>query len=88
MSGPFPRAWDVGGPTDIRDPDEALCRVWDTLEADDAADFDRIGETVNQLLDPLVDAGYVEQWGHSRTGCFWAITSAGHQRLRELGRDA
>lgn len=85
VSGPFPRSWAVGGRAEILDPDDALCRVWDVLDADD---FDRVEQTVNPLLDDLVEAGFVEQWGRSRTGCIWAISLQGHERLRELGRDA
>ncbi len=63
---------------------DAICRVWGAL--DSGLDWDRIEEVVNPLLDGLVDAGYVEQWGQSSTGCFWAITESGHERLRTLGQ--
>jgi hypothetical protein len=88
VSGPFPRSWGVGSRADVRDHDDALCRVWDALEADDADDWDRVEQTVNPLLDALIEVGYVEQWGHSPTGCFWAISLPGHERLRKRGRDA
>jgi len=89
MSGPYPRSWDVGEPA-VCDPDEALCRLWDALEDNDEreADWDDAERVVNPLLDALIEPGYVETWGHSPTGCFWAITPAGHERLCELGRDA
>jgi radical SAM superfamily enzyme YgiQ (UPF0313 family) len=48
----------------------------------------RSNPRVNSLLDALIEAGYVEAWGHSDTGSFWAITTAGHERLEVLGRDA
>jgi hypothetical protein len=86
MSGPYPRSWDAGTQADALDADEAICRVWDVLDSD--LTFDRVEEAVNPLLDALEDAGYVEQWGHSDTGCFWAITAAGHERLRTLAPDS
>lgn len=89
MSEPFPRSWDGGSRAEVDDPDDALCRGWDVLEADDDdPDFDRVERAVNPLLDALVEAGYVEEWGRSRTGCFSAVSPAGHERLRERGRDA
>ena len=47
----------------------------------------QIEPELNKLLDALVAAGYVEEWGHSPTGSLWAITEAGHSRLAMLGRD-
>lgn len=85
MSGPYPRSWDVGVRDATCGADEAICRVSDAVVSD--LDWDPIEEIVNPLLDTLVDAGYVEQWGHSGTGCFWGITDSGHDRLRALGRD-
>lgn len=85
MSGPYPRSWDVGAQGQVRDVDDAICRVSEAVRS--ACDWDRIEEIVNPRLDALADAGYVEQWGRSDTGCFWAITSAGHERLQALGRD-
>lgn len=69
----------------MEDPDDALCRVWDALGGDT---WDQVDARVNSLLDALIEAGYVEAWGHSDTGSFWAITTAGHERLEVLGRDA
>jgi DNA-binding PadR family transcriptional regulator len=90
MSGSFPRSWSVGGPSKVRDPDDALCRLWDALEdnADDEVDWDQAEPVINPLLDALTEAGYVETWGHSPTGCIWDITDTGHERLKALGRDA
>ncbi len=51
-------------------------------------DWDATEPVVNPLIDVLVEAGYVEAYGYSKTGCVWAITYDGHERLRELGRDA
>ncbi len=81
----YPRSWNVGGAATTVGADDALCRVWDAL---DKSEWIRIEGIVNPLIDALVDAGYAEQWGHSDSGCFWAITPAGHARLCALGRDA
>jgi hypothetical protein len=78
----------VGGPTEAADPDDALCRVWDALDGSVDTDWPTVESVVNPLLDVLVEAGYVEAWGHSDTGCIWAIKYEGHERLRALGRDA
>jgi hypothetical protein len=86
MSGAFPRSWSVGPRDDAADPDQALCRVWEVLERAEA-DWERVERQVNPLLYQLVEAGYVEEWGSSPTGSFWAITEQGHVRLAELGRD-
>jgi hypothetical protein len=90
MSGSFPRSWSVGGPSAVRDPDDALGRLWDALEenAQRKVDWDETEPVINPLLDALTEAGYVITWGHSPSGCFWAITYEGHERLRALGRDA
>jgi len=90
MSGAYPRQWNVGGPAETVEPDDALCRVWDALEesAESMTDWDAVEPIVNPLLDVLVEAGYVEAWGHSDTGCAWEIKYEGHERLRALGRDA
>ena len=85
MSGPFPRSSAVGNRAEVQDRDDALCRVWDAIDGDD---WDQVEREVNPLLDALIEAGYVEAWGHSETGSFWAITTAGHERLRALGQDA
>ncbi len=79
----------MGGPAKAVDPDDALCRLWDALDdgAENMTDWDAVEPLVNPLLDALVDAGYVEAWGHSETGCMWAINDEGHERLRALGRD-
>jgi len=69
----------------LQDRDDALRRVW---EAIDGEDWDQVEHEVNPLLDALTEAGYVEAWGHSETGSIWAITAAGHDRLRVLGLDA
>ena len=86
MSGAFPRSWDVGGPAEALDADEALCRLWDALEesAENMTDWDTVEPVVNPLLDVLVEAGYVEASGHSDTGCICAITFAGHEKRRGL----
>lgn len=84
MSGPFPRSWSVGGRAEeVRDRDDALRRVWDAI---DGEDWDQVEREVNPLLDALIEAGYVEAWGNSETGSLWAITTAGHDRLRALGQ--
>lgn len=73
----------------VEDPDEALSHVWDVLEGEDEGqDFAAVEAEVNPLLDGLVTAGYVEQWGRSETGCLWRISADGHERLKKLGRDA
>jgi len=56
--------------------------------AERMTDWDSVEPLVNPLLDVLVAAGFAEAWGHSDTGCIWALTYAGHERLRALGRDA
>jgi hypothetical protein len=81
----YPRSWDVGSRAEVQDCDDALCRVWDALVGDT---WDQVEREVNPLLDALIEAGYVEAWGHSDTGHFWAITNSGHDRLVALGRDA
>jgi hypothetical protein len=85
MSGPYPRSWDVGAREDVDDIDGAICRIWNLLESD--LEWDRIEEIANPLLDALVEVGYVEQWGHSDTGCFWGIALAGEERVQALGHD-
>jgi hypothetical protein len=88
MSGAYPRQWKVGGPPANMDADTALCRLWDALGdcAENMTDWDAVEPIVNPLLDILVDAGYVEAWGHSPTGCASEIRFEGHERLRALGR--
>ncbi len=80
----------MGGHAEALDADEALCRLWDALEesAENMTDWDTVEPVVNPLLDVLVEAGYVEAWGHSDTGCICAIKFEGHEQLRALGRDA
>jgi hypothetical protein len=85
VSGPFPRSWVVSGRAEVHDPDDALCRVWDALDADDANAWDRVEQIVNPLLDALVEAGYVEQWGGSRTGCFGVDTGRKPKTLTSPG---
>jgi hypothetical protein len=85
MSGPYPRSWGVGADEDVEDLGLALLRVWDAL---DGEDWDHVELVVNPMLDALWRAGYIAQWGGSPMGCFWEITSDGHERLRELGRPA
>lgn len=85
MSGPFPRSWSIGGRVEVEDLDDALCLMWNAIDGDD---WDQVEREVNPLLDALIEAGYVEAWGHSETGSFWAITTAGHDRLTDLGKDA
>jgi hypothetical protein len=79
----------VGGRAKAVGSDDALCRLWDALDdsAENITDWDAVELLVNPLLDVLVDAGYVEAWGHSDSGCIWAIKPEGHERLRALGRD-
>jgi hypothetical protein len=78
----------VGGPAEAAEPDDALCRVSDALDesAENMTGWDTVEPVVNPLLDVLVEAGYLEAWGHSDSGCIWAITYEGHERLRALGR--
>jgi hypothetical protein len=84
MSGTYPRDREpVDDP--ITDPDEALCRVLDLVVSD--KDWDEIGPDLNNCLDALVSAGYVEEFGHSPTGSLWRISDAGHDRRAALGRD-
>jgi hypothetical protein len=64
--------------------DEALCRAA-TLFLEDGSDA--VDKELEQLLPPLIEAGYVREWGHSATGSFWAFTEAGRQRAAELGCD-
>jgi hypothetical protein len=83
VSGTFPRDREaVEAP--ITDPDEALGRMVDLVESDKR--WDEIGPEVNNCVDALGDAGYVEEFGHSPTGSLWRISDAGHDRLAALGR--
>lgn len=42
-------------------------------------------DEIADLLPDLVEAGYVEESGHSQTGLFWSFTPAGIARSKQLG---
>jgi hypothetical protein len=85
VSGTYPRDREpVEDP--VSDPDTALCRMWDLLDSDHV-EWNEIAPGLNNCLDALVAAGYVEEFGHSPTGSLWQISDAGHDRLAGLGRD-
>jgi hypothetical protein len=46
---------------------------------------DETDAELENLLPPLVKAGYVKESGHSPTGIFWAFTESGVKRGEELG---
>jgi hypothetical protein len=62
--------------------DRDLCRAHAIFLQDlsDATD-----EELGKILPGLVEAGYVEEYGHSPTGSFWRFTEAGVRRGEELG---
>jgi hypothetical protein len=64
--------------------DEVLRRVWQlALEGPS----DQIDEEIDRLLPNLIDAGYVDEFGHSPTGSLWRFTEKGVQRVEALGCD-
>jgi predicted hydrocarbon binding protein len=64
--------------------DKALCRAWQLALEDDS---DAVDEELGKLLPKLVEAGLIEETGHSPTGFFWAFTKIGVGRVEELGCD-
>jgi hypothetical protein len=84
MSGPYTRSRQRSEDP-VTDPDEALRRTWELLDSE--KDWDQIEAELEDVLDALVFAGYVEEWGHSPSGSLWAISDAGHERLAVLGLD-
>jgi hypothetical protein len=62
--------------------DDAIFRAHEIFLGDlsDATDAE-----LDNLLPPLIEAGYVKEWGHSPTGSFWAFTESGIRRGEELG---
>jgi hypothetical protein len=46
---------------------------------------DEMEAELDEILPALIEAGYVEESGHSSTGSFWAFTKAGVKRRKELG---
>lgn len=62
--------------------DSALIRLNELMDADST---DAVEDEIAALQKPLIDAGLVREWGHSPTGCFWALTEAGVERSKALG---
>lgn len=62
--------------------DDALRRAHEIFlgGSSDATDAE-----LDDLLPPLVEAGYVTESGHSATGSFWTFTESGIRRGEELG---
>jgi hypothetical protein len=66
----------------MNDVDRALCRATELFLGDCS---DEVDDELADVLPPLVAAGYVRESGHSSIGSFWAFTTAGHERAKELG---
>lgn len=62
--------------------DDALCQAHEIFLGDLSDETDA---ELDDLLPPLVEAGYVKETGHSPTGSFWAFTESGVRRGEELG---
>jgi hypothetical protein len=65
--------------------DEALCRAWSLFSKTDH--WTDVDEELENLLPPLIEAGYVTESGHSPSGSFWAFAETGVKRAEELGCD-
>jgi hypothetical protein len=78
-----------GGPRDsytseVDEVDQSLSRAWEISEdLSDETDLE-----LEDLLPPLVTAGYVEISGESESGYFWAFTPEGVKRIEALGLDS
>lgn len=62
--------------------DKALCRAHEIFLGDLSEETDA---ELDDLLPALIEAGYVEERGHSPTGSLWAFTESGVRRGDELG---
>ena len=62
--------------------DRDLCRAREIF-LDNMSD--EMEAELDEILPALIEAGYVEESGHSSTGSFWAFTKAGVKRRKELG---
>lgn len=61
--------------------DKALARA---IELGLEDNFEPVEAEINDLLPALVEAGYVETYGHSPTGFLWRYSRAGIERGSEL----
>jgi hypothetical protein len=61
--------------------DKALARV---IALGLEENFETVESEVNELLPVLIEAGYVETYGHSPTGFLWRYSRAGVKRGDEL----
>ena len=62
--------------------DRSLSRAWEIALEDLSDETDR---ELEDLLPPLVAAGYVEISGESDSGYLWAFTPMGVERIDDLG---
>lgn len=62
--------------------DRKLCRAHEIFLGDLSDETDA---ELARILPVLVDAGYVEEYGHSPTGSLWRFTESGISRGEELG---
>jgi hypothetical protein len=72
------KGWMIG----LEALDRDLCRAYEIF-LDNMSD--ETEKELDELLPGLIQAGYLEESGHSPTGSFWAFTTAGVKRRKELG---